>query len=112
MGRFYVRRSAEKPLIFIAGGSGLSSPKSMILDLLESGYEEEITLLHGARRPHDLHFADIFRELEQAHDNLRYIPVLSQPEEGDGWTGEAGYVRACSTAGSACIRPISAVRLR
>ncbi|WP_218036692.1 NADH:ubiquinone reductase (Na(+)-transporting) subunit F [Sphingobium sp. EM0848] len=92
LGRFYVRRSAEKPLIFIAGGSGLSSPKSMILDLLESGYEEQITLLHGARRPHDLHFAELFRQLEQDHDNLRYIPVLSQAEEGDGWDGETGYV--------------------
>lgn len=92
LGRFYVRRSAEKPLIFLAGGSGLSSPKSMILDLLESGYEEQITLLHGARRPHDLHFSELFRELEAQHDNLRYVPVLSQAEEGDGWTGETGYV--------------------
>lgn len=91
-GRFYVRRSAEKPLIFLAGGSGLSSPKSMILDLLESGYEEPITLLHGARRPHDLHFAALFRELEEQHDNLRYVPVISQPEDGDGWNGETGYV--------------------
>jgi len=92
LGRFYVRRSAEKPLIFIAGGSGLSSPKSMILDLLETGYAEPITLLHGARRPHDLHFADLFRALERSHDNLRYVPVVSQPDESDGWTGETGYV--------------------
>jgi phenol hydroxylase P5 protein len=92
LGRFYVRKSAEKPLIFIAGGSGLSSPKSMILELLEAGYEEEITLLHGARRPHDLHFGDMFRELEQAHANLRYVPVVSQPDASDGWAGETGYV--------------------
>lgn len=92
LGRFYVRRSAEKPLIFLAGGSGLSSPKSMVLHLLETGYPEPITLIHGARRPHDLHFADLFRELEALHPNLRYIPVVSQPEAGDGWTGETGYV--------------------
>lgn len=92
LGRFYVRRSAEKPLVFLAGGSGLSSPKAMILDLLESGYEEPITLLHGARRPHDLHFADLFRALERDHPHFRYIPVVSQPEAGDGWQGESGYV--------------------
>ncbi len=91
-GRFFVRRSAEKPLIFIAGGSGLSSPKSMILDLLDSGYPEDITLLHGARRPHDLHFADLFRALAEEHDNLRYVPVVSQPDDADNWTGETGYV--------------------
>ena len=92
LGRFYVRRSAEKPLIFIAGGSGLSSPKSMILDLLQAGYEEEITLLHGARRPHDLHFLEMFRELESRHANLRYVPVVSQPDAADAWDGETGYV--------------------
>jgi len=92
LGRFYVRRSAEKPLIFLAGGSGLSSPKSMILDLLESGYEEQITLFHGARRPHDLHFSSLFRDLEKEYDNFIYIPVLSQAEEGDAWEGESGYV--------------------
>lgn len=92
LGRFYVRRSAEKPLIFLAGGSGLSSPKSMVIDLLESGYAEPITLLHGARRPHDLHFAGLFRNLEQEHDNLHYVPVISQPEDGDIWDGETGHV--------------------
>lgn len=97
LGRFYVRRSAEKPLIFLAGGSGLSSPKSMILNLLESGYEEQITLLHGARRPHDLHFSDLFRELETQHDNLRYVPTVSQPEYADDWSGETGYVHDVAT---------------
>lgn len=92
LGRFYVRRSAEKPLVFIAGGSGLSSPKSMILDLLASGYEESITLFHGVRRPHDLHYGDFFAKLEREHDNFRYVPVMSQPEDEDGWTGETGFV--------------------
>jgi phenol hydroxylase P5 protein len=98
LGRFYVRRSAEKPLIFLAGGSGLSSPKSMILELLEQGYGEQITLLHGARRPHDLHFADFFRDLESRHDNLRYVPVLSQAEESDAWNGATGYVHDAASA--------------
>lgn len=92
LGRFYVRASAEKPLIFLAGGSGLSSPKSMILDLLEAGYDQPITLIHGGRRPHDLHFMEFFNELAERHDNLRYVPVISQPEEGDVWDGERGYV--------------------
>ena len=33
-GQFFVRRSDTQDVIFIAGGSGLSSPQSMILDLL------------------------------------------------------------------------------
>ena len=97
LGRFYVRRSAQKPLIFIAGGSGLSSPKSMILDLLASGYSEQITLLHGARKAHDLHYSSMFRELERTHENFRYVPVLSQIDEADIWEGETGHVHEAAT---------------
>ena len=91
-GRFFVRRSANKPLIFLAGGSGLSSPKSMILELIGQGYDQPITLIHGARRPHDLHYADFFRELAEENPTFRYVPVLSQAEHEDAWEGETGYV--------------------
>ena len=37
-GRFVVRKSRGGPLIFLAGGTGVSSPRAMILDLLEEGY--------------------------------------------------------------------------
>jgi phenol hydroxylase P5 protein len=33
-GRFFVRKSRGGPLLFLAGGTGVSSPRSMILDLL------------------------------------------------------------------------------
>ncbi|AOW25321.1 phenol hydroxylase [Sphingomonas melonis TY] len=91
-GRFFVRRSANKPLIFLAGGSGLSSPKSMILELIGQGYDQPITLIHGARRPHDLHYADFFRKLAEENPTFRYVPVLSQAEPEDAWEGETGYV--------------------
>ena len=92
-GRFFVRRSARKPMLFLAGGSGLSSPKSMILDLLEAGEDQPITLIHGVRTGADAHFADLFRALESEHANFRYIPVLSQAGDADAdWTGETGYV--------------------
>ena len=37
--------------IFMAGGSGLSSPRSMILDLLEEGCTLPITLVYGSAQP-------------------------------------------------------------
>ncbi len=90
-GRFFVRRSAEKPMLFLAGGSGLSSPKGMINELLESGCEDPITLIHGVRTAADVYFDDEFRALEERHDNFRYVPVLSQPDDAD-WDGETGFV--------------------
>jgi phenol hydroxylase P5 protein len=91
-GRFFVRKSRTDPLIFIAGGTGLSSPKSMILDLLEGGCTAPITLLHGVRAKKDLYDDELFTGLAEQHANFSYVPVLSQMEEGDDWSGETGFV--------------------
>ncbi|MEZ5840135.1 MAG: 2Fe-2S iron-sulfur cluster binding domain-containing protein [Hyphomicrobiales bacterium] len=91
-GRFYVRKSAEKPMIFLAGGSGLSSPKSMIVDLLAEGCELPMTLVHGVRTARDVYFADFFAALAARHPNFRYVPALSQAEADVPWEGETGFV--------------------
>ena len=91
-GRFFVRKSRTDPMIFIAGGTGLSSPKSMILDLLEEGCTTPITLLHGVRAKRDLYDDELFSDLAEQHPNFSYVPVLSQMEDGDAWLGETGFV--------------------
>lgn len=91
MGMFFVRKSKEKPMIFIAGGSGLSSPKSMILDLIEDECEEPITLVHGARSESELYCRELFSELAQEHEDFTYIPVLSDDDVGPAWAGERGF---------------------
>ncbi|WP_034998954.1 NADH:ubiquinone reductase (Na(+)-transporting) subunit F [Beijerinckia mobilis] len=89
-GRFYIRKSAGLPKLFLAGGSGLSSPQSMIIDLIEQDDPLPITLVHGARAPKDLYNMGLFQELAVHHPNFRYIPAVS----GDisGWSGEIGLV--------------------
>lgn len=90
-GRFFVRVSANKPMIFFAGGSGLSSPKSMIEEQLQNGQTLPITLFHGARNEEELYYASYFRELTCKHKNFRYIPVLSD-KDIKNWDGEVGYL--------------------
>lgn len=91
-GRFFVRRSAPEHLLFMAGGTGLSSPKSMILDLLEMGEARRITLVYGARNRAELYDDALFRQLAASHANFSYVPALSAPEQGDAWEGETGFV--------------------
>lgn len=92
LGRFFVRKSAPEAMLFLAGGSGLSSPKSMIVDLLEAGDTREITLCYGARNKAELYYADLFRELESKHSNFHYHAALSEPAAGDDWDGPSGFV--------------------
>ena len=90
-GRFFVRSSSNKPMIFFAGGSGLSSPKSMILEQLENENVLPITLFHGARNEEELYYSDLFYELEQKYSNFTYIPVLSD-KNLTNWNGEVGFL--------------------
>jgi phenol hydroxylase P5 protein len=92
LGRFYVRKSASEPVIFCAGGSGLSSPKSMILDLLGSDDEREICLVYGARNEAELYYADLFNRLADEHPNFTYCAALSEPSDDTSWTGFRGFV--------------------
>jgi len=103
-GRFFVRESAHRPgepgggqgLLFIAGGSGLASPRSMILDLLERGEGAcpqliTITLVVGQRCREELYEHDEWLARAEAHPNLIYLPVLSHEPEGSRWSGLRGW---------------------
>lgn len=92
LGRFFARKSTPGPVVFLAGGSGLSSPKSMILDLLQAGDQREITLLHGARNQAELYYRELFTELAARHDNFHYYGALSETAPEDDWDGPRCFV--------------------
>lgn len=91
-GQFFTRKSSPEDLIFIAGGSGLSSPQSMVLELLEEGDSRNITLLQGARNLSELYNRELFEGLAAQHDNFSYVPALDNPLPEDNWVGFTGYV--------------------
>ena len=91
-GQFFTRKSTAEDLIFIAGGSGLSSPQSMVLELLGDGDIRKITLLQGARNLSELYNREIFEKLAAEHDNFTYVPALDNPLPEDHWEGFSGYV--------------------
>lgn len=91
-GRFFVRKSAPEDVLFFAGGTGLSSPKSMILDLLDAGDPRHITLFYGQRHRAELYYHEFFQELAEKHDNFSYVPALSEPRPEDEWDGATGFI--------------------
>ncbi len=94
-GRFLVRQSAQQPMIFMAGGSGLSSPRSMILDLIDSGSTQPMTLVYGQRTVQELYYDDEFKALAAAHPHFTYVPALS---EGSGGNAAQGFVHDVAKA--------------
>ncbi len=100
-GRFFVRTSSPLPVIFMAGGSGLSSPRSMIGEMLAKGCTAPITLVYGQRTQAELYYDAEFRTLAERHPNFHYVPALSEPADGadgDTWTGARGFVHEAAKA--------------
>ena len=101
-GRFFVRQTQHQaeqlPYLFLAGGSGLSSPRSMILDLLEKGCTRPIALVNGARSQAELYHHGEFVALAAQHAHFSYVPVLSNEPDDSGWTGARGFVHDAAKA--------------
>lgn len=97
-GRFFVKKSANVPLLFMAGGSGLSSPKSMIEDLLSNGCELPMTLVYGQRSQAELYYHAEFTALADQYPNFNYVPALSHEPAASNWSGARGFVHEAAKA--------------
>src|SRR6185437_4967384 len=79
-GASWLRDRHTGPILAIAGGSGLAPIKSIVESALGTGMAQPIDLYLGVRAERDLYLEDHFKALAAGHGNLRFVPVLSQPE--------------------------------
>ena len=92
LGTFYLREDSDKPIIFVAGGTGFAPIKAQIEHLFHHGDDRPIVLYWGARARKDLYLPDLPAAWARDHANFSYIPVLSDALPEDAWTGRAGFV--------------------
>ena len=68
-------------------------PASFFIEHLEfSASTRPAVLYWGCRTKDDLYLHDWALQAELAMPGLRYVPVLSEPDPQDGWTGRTGFV--------------------
>jgi CDP-4-dehydro-6-deoxyglucose reductase, E3 len=92
LGTFYLRETTDKPVIFVAGGTGFAPIKAIIEHMLHHRIPREIVLYWGARAKRDLYMPDVPGRWQQENPNVTFIPVLSDPAPGDDWPGRTGFV--------------------
>lgn len=90
-GSFYLREDSDSPMIFLASGTGFAPIKALIESLEEKNIHRPVTMYWGARQRADLYLHDWMLEAAQRIPHLRYIPVLSEAQEGS-WNGRTGLV--------------------
>ena len=89
-GRFsYVLHAAERDLVFIAGGIGITPLMSMLRHMRDTRADRQVLLLYANRTHGDIVFRDELEAIEAAErPRLQVRHILSRP--GAGWNGETG----------------------
>ncbi len=88
----FTLHAGQRPILFIAGATGFAPIKSIVEDAFQRGVPRPMWLYWGVRRPGDLYLRELAERWAREHANFRFVPVLSEPEPGDAWTGRTGFV--------------------
>ena len=92
MGSFFLREDSEKPMVFLASGTGFAPLKALLEHMQHCGITRPVTLYWGGRRPADLYLDDWVQAQCAAMPNLHYVPVVSDALPEDAWQGRTGFV--------------------
>jgi len=92
MGTFTLREESDKPIVFVAGGTGFAPIKGILEHMFHHHIKRDVVLYWGALAKQDLYMNDLPEKWAAEYENFRYIPVLSEPKPEDQWTGRTGLV--------------------
>jgi CDP-4-dehydro-6-deoxyglucose reductase len=92
LGSFYLREDSNKPIIFLASGTGFAPIKAMIEHAIARGSQRPMQLYWGCRKPADLYMAALPEQWAREVPGFSYVPVLSEVSAQDGWQGRTGLV--------------------
>ncbi|GKX55005.1 CDP-6-deoxy-delta-3,4-glucoseen reductase [Leminorella grimontii] len=87
-GTFFIRDS-NRPIIFLAGGTGFAPVKAMVEHLVQKQTTREIYIYWGMPRAKDF-YSTLPNEWSEQYKNIHYIPVVSDDDQT--WDGRKGFV--------------------
>jgi Na+-transporting NADH:ubiquinone oxidoreductase subunit F len=91
-GEFHIH-DTDREMIYIGGGAGMAPLRSHLLHLF--GAEpttRQVSYWYGARSQRELFYGDELDALARVHPNFRYHVALSEPEPGEPWDGDTGFI--------------------
>ena len=90
-GSFRLPDDASRPLVFVAGGIGITVFRSMLRYIREEELPYHVTLVYSNRDRESTAFLDELQELEQQLSGFRLVLTMTQDS---GWEGETRKVDA------------------
>ncbi|BBI98603.1 CDP-6-deoxy-delta-3,4-glucoseen reductase [Ferrigenium kumadai] len=86
LGTFFLREDSDKPIIFVASGTGFAPVKAIIEHALHIGVKRPMHFYWGVRKQADLYMLDKIKEWEAL--GIKSTPVVSD----EPWSGRSGFV--------------------
>jgi ferredoxin-NADP reductase len=83
-GDFVLPEETSRPLVFVAGGIGVTVFRSMLRYIREEGLPHRVTLIYSNRDQESTAFLDELRELEQENPDFRLVLTMTQDPSWDG----------------------------
>ena len=82
----------DTEMIFIAGGSGMSPFRSILMQMQRQGNPRRTRYFFGAVARRDMFCLEEMAAFEKALPDFRFVPALSRPAPDDVWDGETGLI--------------------
>lgn len=79
-----------RPTILLAGGTGFSYTRSILLSLLKGSGKDPVFLYWGTRTLEDMYAKAELEELAAKYAHFNFVPVVETP--ADDWQGKTGLV--------------------
>ena len=86
LGTFFLREDSNKPIIFIASGTGFAPIKAIIEHAIHIGMKRPMHFYWGARKQSDFYMLDKVKIWENY--GIKFTPVVSD----EAWSGRTGFV--------------------
>lgn len=90
--------------LFFAAGTGMAPFRGMVLDLLENGFDNQITLVFGCPYRTDILYYELFTKLEEQYDNFNFITCISREDRRPDGTKK--YVQTSIVDHSSALHPL------
>lgn len=87
-GNCHLKEIPDKPLLFIAAGTGFAQMKSMIEYCQEQHHPHDLYLYWGAREPDNYYLPNL--PVQWSARGLHYHPVVSEATQDESWDGRHG----------------------
>ncbi len=88
MGDFVLPKDQTIPLLFVAGGIGVTPFRSIVKWLTDVHEERDVHLVYSVRNSKELAFRDLFTD----YGLKKFTPIVTEPEKD--WQGETGVLTA------------------